>query len=110
MLQMAAGNTLLQTIVDDDKRSRVMAYYTMAFMGMAPLGSLLAGTIADHYSAPLAVRIGGITLVVAAGVFGFTLPQMRELVRPIYVRAGILTEAAAAVQTSSELDVPPEGT
>ena len=52
MEQMAASNTILQTIVDDDKRGRVMSFYSMAFMGMAPFGSLLAGTAATRIGAP----------------------------------------------------------
>ncbi|MFO1019167.1 MAG: MFS transporter [Planctomycetales bacterium] len=91
MLHMAASNTLIQTIVQEDKRGRVMSMYSMAFLGIAPLGSLLSGSLADLIGAPATVRIsGGICLFVAA-CFALQLPQMRKLVRPIYEEAGILT-------------------
>jgi len=108
MLQMAAANTLLQTIVDEDKRGRVMSLYTMAFMGTAPIGSLLAGLIANNFSAPLALEIGGATCIVGSLLFARKLPSLREQVRPIYQRAGILPEVAIAVETSAELHTPPE--
>lgn len=108
MLQMASCNTLLQTIVDEDKRSRVMSLYTMAFMGTAPIGSLLAGLVANNFGAPLALEIGGTTCIVWAILFARRLPRLREQVQPIYRRAGILPEVASAVETSAELHTPPE--
>ncbi|HET6347170.1 MAG TPA: MFS transporter, partial [Myxococcota bacterium] len=60
MVQMAASNTLLQTLVEDDKRGRVMSFYTMAFMGTAPFGSLLAGSLAAHIGAPYTLLLGGV--------------------------------------------------
>lgn len=108
MLQMAGSNTLLQTIVDEDKRGRVMSLYTTAFMGIAPLGSLLAGTIADHFGAPTAVQIGGATSLAAAALFAWSLPRLREMVRPIYIRAGILPPLAAGLQSTTHLQTPPE--
>lgn len=69
MVQMAASNTVLQTIVDDDKRGRVMSFYTMAFMGMAPLGSLLAGSLASRIGARSTLIIGGIACFVGATFF-----------------------------------------
>jgi MFS family permease len=108
MLQMAASNTLLQTIVDEDKRGRVMSLYTMAFMGTAPLGSLLAGAVADRYGAPVALQIGGAACVVGALLFGTRLPRLREQVRPIYERIGVLPQVAAAVENAAELTTPPE--
>ena len=110
MLQMAASNTLLQTIVEDDKRGRVMSLYTMAFMGTAPLGSLLAGGIADRFGAPLAVQLGGAACIAGAALFARGLPRLREQVRPIYQQAGILPQVAVAVQTSAQLTAPPEET
>jgi MFS family permease len=69
MVQMAASNTLLQTLVDDDKRGRVMSFYTMAFMGMTTFGSLLAGWLASKIGAGHTVLIGGVLCVVGALIF-----------------------------------------
>lgn len=108
MVQMAASNTLLQTIVEEDKRGRVMSFYTMAFMGMAPFGSLLAGTIAERIGAPRTLMLGGIGCVLGAIWFALSLPALRRDVRPIYVKIGILPEIASGIQLTSELSVPPE--
>ncbi|PIP68464.1 MAG: MFS transporter [Candidatus Omnitrophica bacterium CG22_combo_CG10-13_8_21_14_all_43_16] len=69
MVQMASSNTILQTIVDDDKRGRVMSFYTMAFMGMAPLGSLLAGAMATKFGVASTLVISGICCIIAAVIF-----------------------------------------
>src|SRR5207244_446097 len=66
MVQMAASNTLIQSMVPDELRGRVMAVYSMMFMGMGPLGSLLAGSVAEHTGAPIAVAAGGVISVAAA--------------------------------------------
>jgi MFS family permease len=108
MVQMAASNTLLQTLVDDDKRGRVMSFYAMAFMGSAPFGSLLAGALAQRLGAPTTLALCGAGLLVAAAGFWRALPRLREAVRPIYVARGILPEAAVAIETAAELGVPPE--
>ncbi len=108
MVQMAASNTILQTIVDEDKRGRVMSFYTMAFMGTAPFGSLLAGAVAERIGAPHTLLFGGLGCVAGAVWFGLSLPALRRDVRPIYVRIGILPEVAAGVQATTELSVPPE--
>jgi MFS family permease len=108
MLQLASSNTLLQTIVDDDKRGRVMSIYTMAFMGTAPLGSLMAGGVAHWLSAPAALQISGVSCIVAAVLFARHLPNLREQVRPIYQRAGILPQVAVALETTADLVAPPE--
>jgi MFS family permease len=113
IMQMSASNTVLQTIVPEDRRGRVMSYYTTAFLGMAPLGSLLGGTLADlpgdpAVGAPLVVRGAGACCIVGSLLFALQLPRLRELVRPIYVSMGILPEAASGVQAASELNVPPE--
>jgi MFS family permease len=110
MLQMAASNTILQTIVAEDMRGRVMSYYTMAFLGMAPLGSLLGGLLADYLGAPNVVRLAGAACIAGSVVFVVQLPRLRSLVRPIDVRMGILPDMATAVQRASELNVPPERT
>jgi MFS family permease len=108
MVQMAASNTVLQTIVEEDKRGRVMSFYTMAFMGTAPFGSLLAGSVADRIGAPYTLLIGGIGCIIGALWFATSLPALRQDVRPIYVKIGILPEMAAGIQNTSELSVPPE--
>jgi MFS family permease len=108
MVQMAASNTLLQTIVEEDKRGRVMSFYTMAFMGMAPFGSLLAGTIAERIGAPQTLMLGGIGCVFGAVWFAMSLPALRRDVRPIYIKIGILPEMVSGIQQTSELSVPPE--
>ena len=103
MMQMAATNTVLQTIVDDDKRGRVMGFYSMAFMGMVPLGSLLAGGLAKFIGAPLMVILGGTCCIVGSIVFVRRLHSLRKLVRPIYIRRGIITEVADGIQSASDI-------
>jgi MFS family permease len=90
MVQMASTNTVLQTIVEDRMRGRVMAFYTMAFLGTAPIGSLIAGLLADRIGAPRTIGIGGVVCIAAALWFASKLPLLRRLVRPIYVELGIL--------------------
>ncbi|NUQ63508.1 MAG: MFS transporter [Pirellulales bacterium] len=108
IVQMAASNTVLQTIVDEDKRGRVMSFYIMAFMGTAPLGSLLSGALASRYGAPIAVAACGLVSLAGAAVFAYRLPHFRELVRPVYIRQGILPEVSSGVGVTTELTVPPE--
>lgn len=108
MQQMASSNTILQTIVDDEKRGRVMAFYSMAFQGMAPFGSLLAGVLAARYGAPVTVALSGSACVVGSLWFASRLPEIRRIVRPIYVRLGILPELALGVQQAASLSEPPE--
>jgi len=90
MQGMAGSNTVIQTLVPEDKRGRVMSYYTMAFMGMAPFGSLLAGTMARAIGAPWTVVANGVVLLLAAGWFWMRLPAVRREIRPIYLEMGIL--------------------
>jgi MFS family permease len=97
MLHMGACNTVVQTIVEEDKRGRVMSLYTMAFMGMAPLGSLCGGFLASHYGPAIAVRVGGVVCLLGAGVFAWRFERVRQLIRPIYVHMGILPEMPTGV-------------
>ena len=90
MQGMAASNTVIQTIVSDDKRGRVMSYYTMAFVGMAPFGSLLAGSMAHAVGAPWTVIANGSVVVAGAAWFATRLPAVRREIRPIYRKMGIL--------------------
>jgi MFS family permease len=101
--QLAVSNTLLQTIVDEDKRGRVMSYYVMAFMGTAPFGSLLAGAVAEWWGAPATLFVGGIGCMLGGLWFFRILPELREEIRPIYRKKGILPEIAVAVQEATEL-------
>ena len=107
MQQMAASNTILQTIVHDEKRGRVMAFYSMAFQGMAPFGSLLAGAAAARIGAPETLIIGGGLCLIASLWFSRELPAIREVVRPIYRELGILP-ISVGVQQASALQTPPE--
>jgi MFS family permease len=85
MVEMASSNTLIQTLVPDNLRGRVMAVYSMMFMGMAPFGALLAGTLAHHFGAPTTVAFGGSICIVAAMMFGLRLPAFRREARQMIV-------------------------
>jgi MFS family permease len=93
MQQMAASNTIIQTIVEDGKRGRVMSFYTVAFVGMAPFGSLLAGALAHTIGAPYTVMFSGACCIAGAAWFAARLPAVREGIRPIYRNLGILPGA-----------------
>ena len=90
MQGMAASNTIIQTLVSEDMRGRVMSFYTMAFMGMAPFGSLLAGSMASAFGAPTAVVVTGTVVLLGAAWFFTRLPAIRQVIRPIYREMGIL--------------------
>ncbi|HXR39496.1 MAG TPA: MFS transporter [Terracidiphilus sp.] len=90
MQGMAGSNTIIQTIVSEDKRGRVMSYYTMAFVGMAPFGSLLAGSLAHAIGAPWTVIANGSAVLLGAAWFWTQLPAVRREIRPIYREMGIL--------------------
>jgi len=106
--QMAGTNTILQTIVDEEKRGRVMSFYTMAFMGAAPFGSLLAGALSDRIGAPWTVVVCGLVCLAGGGWLARKLPAIRREIRPIYIQLGILPEVAAGVQQASTLQTPPQ--
>ena len=105
---MAVSNTLLQTIADDEHRGRVMSFYVMGFVGMAPFGSLAGGALAHTIGAQHTVMAGGVICLLGAAAFARKLPAIRALVRPIYRERGIIPEVAAAVQAASNTSVPPE--
>jgi MFS family permease len=90
MQGLAASNTVIQTLVPEDKRGRVMSYYTMAFVGMTPFGSLLAGTLAHRFGAPHAVIITGAFCLAGAVWYTTQLKSIRSIMRPIYIEMGIL--------------------
>jgi MFS family permease len=107
MQNLACSNTILQTITEDEKRGRVMSFYSVAFQGIAPFGSLAAGAVANWIGAPRTLIIGGAALIAGAGLFASQLQKLRRLIRPIYVRIGILPEVASGIETASLLQEPP---
>jgi MFS family permease len=110
VVQMASSNTVIQTIVDDEKRGRVMSFYMMAFLGTAPFGSLMAGWLSSRIGAAQTLLLGGSCCIAGALWFARTLPAIRAAVRPIYIRLGILPEMAAGLAQTAEVSVPPEQT
>lgn len=102
MLNTASSNTILQTITDDDKRGRIMSLYTMAIIGTAPFGSLLAGWLAKVAGTPNTILAGGIICIAGAFYFLRKLPELKIIVHPIYVKMGIIPAVAAGLQTASE--------
>ena len=91
--QIASSNTILQTIVDNDKRGRVMSFYTMALMGSAPLGGLAAGYISAQIGVRGTLAMCGLGCLAGAIIFARTLPAMHAIINPIYEKMGILSEA-----------------
>ncbi|MBI1375500.1 MAG: MFS transporter [Phycisphaera sp.] len=90
VIQMASTSTILHTITDDERRGRVMAFYTMGFIGMAPVGSLLGGTLATHVGPRITLLIVGTCTLIGAALFAVALPRIRQAVRPIYIERGVL--------------------
>jgi len=97
MVEMAASNTLIQAMVPDDLRGRVMAVYSMMFMGMAPLGALFAGGLADRLGAPLTLSIGAVACLAGAAVFWRRLPALRVEARQL-----IIAQAAAGGEPAEQ--------
>jgi len=104
MLQMASSNTLIQVMVPDALRGRVMAVYSMMFMGMAPLGALLGGALSDRLGAPLTVAIGGLASVVGAWWFSLQLPKIRAEARQLIIAQGMTGGAPAEEMTTRVVD------
>ena len=98
ILSMASCNTIVQTVVDENKRGRVMSFYAIAFVGMAPFGSLIGGSIAHNIGAPLTLTLCGVSSIVGAIFFYNRLPEIRKFVRPIYLRMGIIQEMPTELQ------------
>src|SRR4029077_19125591 len=101
MVQMAAANTLIQTMVDEDKRGRVMSFFGMAFQGAAPFGSLLAGWLAGIVGVRPVVTGSGALVLLGGLVFATHLPRLRRHARPVFARLGILPETAAGVNAAT---------
>ena len=108
IVTMASCNTLLQTIVEDDKRGRVMSLYSMAFMGMAPFGSMLAGTVAEYIGVSYTLAACGLLCAISVTPFALNLRRLRQMVTPIYERLGILPEIAKGLQSAAALTTPAE--
>jgi MFS family permease len=90
IVQAASTNTIIQTIVDEQFRGRVMAFYTMAFFGSVPVGSLIAGVVATYLGATMTIRLGGLICIAAGLWYAAKLPALRAAVRPIYITRGII--------------------
>jgi MFS family permease len=90
MQAASVSNTIIQSVVSEDKRARVMSYYTMAFFGAAPFGSLLAGTLANQIGAPLTVVFTGALCTAGALWFTADLPKLNAIMRPLYQQLGLL--------------------
>ena len=90
MQGLTSSNTIIQTIVPEDRRGRVMSYYTIAFVGMAPFGSLLAGMLAHLIGAQKTVIVSGVACLAGAAWFWLQMPTLRRLLKPIYQQLGIL--------------------
>jgi MFS family permease len=92
ILTIAAINTMIQTIADEDKRGRVMSFYAMALMGTTPIGNLMAGTIASGIGIPYTLLTGGIITIISGAVFELKRKSLRKYIRPIYIQKGIIPE------------------
>jgi MFS family permease len=90
MVQMASSNTLIQSMVPDRLRGRVMSVYSMMFMGMAPMGALGAGVVAEHLGAPAGVAVGGVLCIIGSVIFGIHLPALRVEARRLIVAQGLI--------------------
>lgn len=106
MVQMASCNTILQMVTDDDKRGRVMSFYTMAFMGMMPFGSLAAGALASEIGTPHTVLVSGVVCSAGAIWFALKVPSLRAKIRPVYQKKGIIPEMSSGLQSAAELTAP----
>jgi len=103
MVHMGSSNTIVQMLVDPEKRGRVMSIYTVAFMGTAPLGSLFEGWLADRIGIPWTLALGGAATVAGAVAFARQLPALRAQVRPLYARMGVIPEVASGLQAAEEV-------
>jgi MFS family permease len=92
IVQITSSNTIIQTLVEEDKRGRVMSIFAMAFMGMVPFGCLLEGKLASLLGASNTLLINSACCILAAILFARKLPSLRKMVRPIYVKMGIIRE------------------
>ena len=96
MVQAACSNTVLQTIVPDEKRGRVMSFFLMAYLGTAPFGSLIAGALSGRIGVPWTIAVGGGCCSVGALWFAGGLKSFQRTIRPIYIDLGLVTETQVA--------------
>ena len=89
MLVMASSNTVIQTVIDDSKRGRVMSFYAMSFMGTAPFGSLFAGSLAKVIGTPMTLAMGGFLCIVGAAFYLRKIPELQQIIRPVYKKLGL---------------------
>jgi len=104
IITFASSNTVLQTMVDDNMRGRLMSFFVMAIMGTAPIGSLIAGWLADRFGESVTVIGCGAVSILAAALFILKLSTLRAMIRPIYVRKGIIPEVASGLTTANMLE------
>jgi len=108
--QMASSNTLVQSMVPDALRGRVMAVYSIMFLGMAPFGSLMAGQLAQHLDAPTTVAIGGVACIIGAAFFGRRLTAFRQeagrMIVALQMAGGVPAEAVTAQGNLLQSDPP----
>src|SRR2546430_14894706 len=110
MIELASSNPLLQRMVPGRLRGRVMSVYAMTFMGMAPLGALLAGSLAHKLGAAMTVRLGGVVAIVGAAVFGSKLPVIRSAAREMIVAQQMAGGAPAQEMTGRVFEKADEAT
>jgi MFS family permease len=103
MLTTASINTVLQTLVEEGMRGRVMSLYTMAFMGTMPIGGLAGGALASRIGAPATVALGGLGCLALGLWFARRVAPLRALVLPVYEARGIIPEVARGLQIASEV-------
>jgi len=104
MVHMASSNTIMQTLVDSEKRGRVMSFYAVAFMGSAPLGALFLGATASRIGAPWTAFLSGLFCLASAAAFAKKLPALRAEVRPLYARMGVIAEVAEGLRVGAEAE------
>jgi len=105
MIQFGAANTLIQTMTPDSLRGRVMSVYSMVFMGMSPIGALIAGAVAERTGAPLALAAGAAICLIVAGAFGIWLPRIRPSARELIVAQGMAAGGPPQEITGAGLSV-----
>jgi MFS family permease len=108
MVQIASCNTILQSVADDDKRGRVMSFYSLAFMGMSPFGSLIAGWLAGKVNAQAPFILGGICSIAGAYAFWRVLPELRKYTHPVYRKKGLIPEIELGVDAADQVTGPVE--
>jgi len=103
LITTASINTVLQTLVDEEKRGRVMSLYTVAFVGGSAIGGVIGGGVARLVGVPIAVAIAGVGCMILSAWFTRLLPGLRAMVRPIYQEMGIIPELATGVRSANSV-------